>query len=96
MKRAGRSSITVSSQHAKNPAEDWDVTAAAKADAGEKIARVQVIINGFSVYDKTFVPAISNWQEQLEQQGQYPGENTVKVIVTSDKGGETVSVDSWT
>ena len=88
--------MTVTSQHAKNPAEDWDITAAAKADPGEKIARVQVIINGFSAYDETFVPPISNWQEQLEQQGQYPGVNTVQVIVTSDKGDETLSNDSWT
>ena len=87
--------MTVTSQHAKNPAEDWDITAAAKVDAGEKIVRVQVIVNGFSVYDKTFVPPIGNWQEQLEQQGQYPAENTVKVIVTNDKGEDTVSNDSW-
>lgn len=88
--------MTVTSQHAKNPAEDWDITAAAKADPGEKIARVQVIINGFGTYDETFIPPISNWQEQLEQRGQYPGVNTVQVIVTSDKGEETLSNDSWT
>jgi hypothetical protein len=88
--------MTVNSQHAKNPATGWDITAAAKADAGEKILRVQVLVNGFSAYEKTFVPAISNWQEQLGQQGQYPGENLVQVIVTNDKGDDTVSSDSWT
>jgi hypothetical protein len=88
--------VTVTSQHAKNPAEGWDISATAKADAGEKILRVQVTVNGFSAYDEIFAPPISNWQEQLEQQGQFPGENTVQVIVTSDKGDDTISDDSWT
>jgi hypothetical protein len=88
--------VTVTSQHAKNPAEGWDISATAKADAGEKILRVQVTVNGFGAYDKIFAPPISNWQEQLEQQGQFPGENTVQVIVTSDKGDDTISDDSWT
>ena len=88
--------MTVTSQHAKNPAEDWDISAAAKTDPGEKITRVRIFVNGISIYDKTFVPPIDTLQEQLEQQGQYPGENTVRVIVTSAKGDETVSDDSWT
>lgn len=88
--------MTVTSQHIKNPAEDWDITAAAKADPGEKIVRVQVFVNGFSAYEKTFVPPIGDWQGQLKQQGQYPGENTVRVIVTSEKGEDTVFDDSWT
>jgi hypothetical protein len=87
--------VIVTSQHVKNPAVGWDVAASAKSDAGEKIARVQVIINGFGVYDNTFVPPIGNWQEQLEQQGRYPGENTIRVIATSDKGDDTESIDSW-
>jgi len=44
--------VTVTSQHAKNPAIGWDISAAAKADAGEKIARAQIIINGLIAYDK--------------------------------------------
>jgi hypothetical protein len=87
--------VTVTCQHAKNPAEDWDLSTSAKADPGEKIARVQVVVNGFTAYDKTFVPPINDWQEQLEQQGRYPGENTVQVIVTSDKDEDTISNDSW-
>ena len=88
--------MTVSSQHAKNPAIGWDISAAAKADDGEKIARAQIIINGLIAYDNTFVPAISNWQVQLSQMGQYPGANTVRVIASNDKGEETASDDSWT
>jgi hypothetical protein len=87
--------MTVTSTHSKNPAEGWDISASAKADAGEKIARVQIIVNGFNAYDKTFVPAISAWQEQLIQKGQYPGDNTVQVIATNDKDDDTESDDSW-
>ena len=87
--------MTVSSQHAKNPAIGWDISAAAKADDDEKIARVQIIINGLIAYDNTFVPPISNWQLQLSQMGQYPGANTVRVIASNDKGEETASDDSW-
>jgi hypothetical protein len=87
--------MTVSSAHVKNPLIGWDITASAKADAGEKIARVQILINGSSEYDKTFDAPISIWQEQLSQQGEYPGDNTVEVIATSDKGEDTESEDSW-
>ena len=52
----------------------WDISGAAKADAGEKIARVQIIINGQVVYDNSFIPPIGSWQVQLTQKGQYPGE----------------------
>jgi len=56
---------------------------------------VQVLVNGSREYDQTFDPPISNWQRQLTQQGQYPGDNTVRVIATSDKGDDTESDDSW-
>jgi hypothetical protein len=88
--------VTVTSQHAKNPAIGWDLSAAAKADAGEKIARAQIIINGLIAYDNTFRPPISTWQAQLNQMGQYPGANTVRVIASNDKGEDTESDDSWT
>ena len=73
----------------------WDISAAVKADAGEKIARAQIIVNGASAYDQSFDPQISNWQKQLNQQGQYPGDNRVQVIVTSDQGADTEADDSW-
>ncbi len=87
--------MEVTSTHTKNPATGWDISATAKAEASEKIARAQIIVNGFSAYDKTFVPAISRWQQQLNQKGEYPGDNTVQVIVTSDEGNDTESDDSW-
>jgi hypothetical protein len=87
--------VTVTAQHAKNPAIGWDISAAAKADAGEKVARAQIIINGQVAFDNSFVPPIGSWQVQLAQKGQYPGENTVRVIASNDKGEDTESEDSW-
>ena len=87
--------MTVSSTHKKNTALGWDISATAKADKGEKISRAQIIVNGSSRYDKAFDPPISNWSATLNQQGQFPGENTVQVIVTNDKSDNTESDDSW-
>ncbi len=87
--------MNVSSTHKRNPAVGWDISASAKADTGEKIIRAQIVVNGSSQYDKTFASPVSGWQEQLTQQGQYPGDNTVDVIVTNDKQQDTESEDSW-
>lgn len=87
--------MTVTSMHARNSAEGWDISAAAKADQGELIARAQIIVNGFKEYEKSFDPPIRNWQQLLIQRGQSPGSNTVEVIATNDKGEDTESEDSW-
>jgi len=87
--------MNASSTHQRNPAVGWDISASAKADAGEMITRAQIVVNGSSRYDKTFASPVTSWQEQLNQQGQYPGENTVDVIVTNDKGEDAESEDSW-
>jgi hypothetical protein len=87
--------MIVTTTHTKNPAVGWDLVAIAKPDPAEKIARARIIVNGFAEYDKVFDPPISSWQDQLNQQGQYPGDNTVRVIATSDKGDATESIDSW-
>jgi hypothetical protein len=87
--------MTAGSTHQRNPAVGWDITASAKTEGSEKIARVRILVNGSSEYDKTFDPPISNWQTQLVQQGQYPGGNTVRVIATNDKGEDAESDDSW-
>lgn len=88
--------MTVQSTHTKNPLADWDVAASAKADKGEKIVRAQVLVNGSSEYDKEFDPALSTWQTQLTQVGQFPGDNMVQVIITDEKGADTGSDDEWT
>jgi hypothetical protein len=81
--------------HQKNPAEDWDISASAKADKGEKIARAQIIVNDSTEYDQSFDPAINNWQKQLIQKGRYPGDNTARLIITDDQKTDTEAEDSW-
>lgn len=81
--------------HQKNPAIGWDITASAKVEKTEKIARSQIEVNGSTVYDKSFDPPLSSWQQQLHQQGEYPGDNTVELIVTSDAGDDSDAEDSW-
>jgi hypothetical protein len=87
--------MTAASTHAKDPAEGWDLFATGKADKGEKIARVQILVNGSGECDQTFDPPMDNWQENLTQQGQYPGSNVVQVTIASVKSDTTESYDSW-
>ncbi len=87
--------MDVTSSHSRNLAAGWDITASAKADKGEKIARAQILVNEFSEYDEQFSPPISSWQQQLRQKGDYPGDNKVQVVITNDKEEDAESVDSW-
>lgn len=87
--------MEVTCSHSKNLVLDWDITASAKAATGEAIMRAQVFLNGFRKYDQSFNPPLSNWQHQLSQQGEYPGDNEVRVVITNDNGDDTESMDSW-
>ncbi len=81
--------------HKKNMALGWNIIASAKAEKGEKIARAQISVNGFSKYDKSFNPPLSQWQQELIQQGQYPGDNNSHLEITDDNGEISSSEDSW-
>ncbi len=87
--------MTPALSHQKNPLIGWDITASAKVDKDEKIARAQILVNDSSEYDETFDPPLSSWQKQLSQKGEYPGDNTVRLVITSDTGGDTEAEDSW-
>lgn len=87
--------MDVKSTHTRNPLMGWDITATATAGANEKIVRAQIIVDDFPEYDQSFDPPINNWQESLQQQGEYPGDNTVRVVITDDQGNDAASVDSW-
>jgi len=87
--------VTPTLSHAKDPSIGWDITASAKIDKSEKIAGAQIIVNGSSKYDETFDPPLSGWSKTLTQQGDFPGDNTVQLIVTDDQGNDTVAEDSW-
>lgn len=87
--------MDISSRHEKDPAVGWDISASAKAGTGEKIVPAQIFVNGSSRSDQSFDPPIANWERQLPQQGQYPGDNAVRVIITDDKGQDSESDDFW-
>jgi hypothetical protein len=81
--------------HSKNPAVGWDITASATAEKDEKIAQAKIIVDDFPEYDESFDPPLSNWQKQLTQQGQFPGDNKVQLIITDDRGQDTAAEDEW-
>jgi len=87
--------MTPGLSHQKNPAIGWDISASAKVDKSEKIARAQILVNDSTEYDKPFDPPLSSWQQQLHQQGEFPGDNTVRLVITSDNGDDTEAEDSW-
>jgi hypothetical protein len=81
--------------HTKNPLMGWDICATAKADKGEKITRVQIMVDDFPELDKSFPAPLNSWTDTLIQQGEYPGDNTVRLIVTNDKAEDSEYEDSW-
>jgi hypothetical protein len=81
--------------HQRNPALGWDITASATAERDEKIVRAQIIVDDFPEYDESFDTPLNAWQKQLTQQGQFPGDNKVQMIITDDKGQDTASEDEW-
>ncbi len=81
--------------HQKNPAVGWDITASALADKDERIIRAHIVVDDVSQYDESFDAPLSDWQKQLTQQGYFPGENKVRLIVANDKGEEAESEDEW-
>lgn len=87
--------MTPTLSHSKDPAIGWDIAASAKVDKDEKIVRAQILVNDSTEYDKTFDSPLSSWQQQLHQQGEFPGDNTVKLIITDDQGNDTDAEDSW-
>lgn len=81
--------------HTKNPAVGWDISARARSENTEKISRATINLNGFDEYDETFSPPLASWQNDLQQRGQFPGKNRVRVSVTDDNGNETSNEDVW-
>lgn len=81
--------------HQRNGALAWDITASAKAEAAETISAVKVVVNGVSEYSETFSRPTKQWQRTLTQKGQYPGDNTIQLIVTDGAGNETDFYDEW-
>ena len=81
--------------HVKDPLIGWNIQVKATAAKGERISAILIAVNGFDVLDKKVAPAADQWQTELSQKGQFPGENEVRATVTDEKGSETSAVDSW-
>jgi len=81
--------------HVKDPLIGWTIQAKVSVGKGERIAAVRITVNGFDVLDKKVDPPVDQWQTELSQKGQYPGENEVRATIGDEKGSETSAVDSW-
>jgi len=82
--------------HSKNPLMGWDLTIKVTAEAAEKIATFEVLVNMSPAEpQENFDPPISVFTKRLERKGNYPGENTVQVIVHDQNNNETSAEDSW-
>ena len=87
--------MTIDLAHDKDPLIGWNIQMKATAGKGERIAAVRIAVNGFDVLDKKVDPYADQWQTELLQKGQYPGDNEVRATITDEKGKETSAVDSW-
>ncbi len=85
--------VTIS--HARNPVLGWDITTTVTAGTDETVTYVEIRVNGFPQCQKTVDPAAKQWQKQLYQQGNYPGDNQVQVAVQNDKGQATNWEQEW-
>jgi hypothetical protein len=81
--------------HVKDPLMGWTIQTKISGGKGERIAEVRISVNGFDVLNKKVDPPTDQWQTELSQKGQYPGDNESRVTVTDEKGNETSAVDSW-
>jgi hypothetical protein len=80
--------------HARNPVIGWDITVKATAKDQQKFSFATVTVNGFPVFDDP-LDNLSAWNMSFTQQGEFPGDNTVKVDITNDAGDVESAEDSW-
>ena len=81
--------------HEKNPLMGWDVCIKVTVEDTEKIASVVTTINMIPRPREEFEPPTSVYTKTLERVGNFPGENTVQVVVTDQNNVQTNGVDSW-
>lgn len=87
--------MNVDISYARNAVLGWDIATNAKADGDENIAYVEIRVNGFPECQEQVNPVAKQWQKQIYQQGNYPGDNRVQVTVQDDKGQSTNWVQEW-
>jgi hypothetical protein len=81
--------------HTKDQLIGWNIQMKASAGKGERIAAVRITVNGFDVVDKKVDPPADQWDTELPQKGQYPGDNEIRAAVTDEKGQEFSAVSTW-
>jgi len=87
--------MNVNISHVRNAVLGWDITASVRADGDQSISYVEIRINGFPECQEQVNPVAKQWEKQLSQQGNYPGDNKVQVTVQDDKGQSTNWVQEW-
>lgn len=73
----------------------WDITVMASGNAGERIRRVRVRINGSPEPDERVSPPAASWSKVYPQRGIYPGTNKLQVGVEDDSGSQTPFESQW-
>lgn len=81
--------------HTRNPLLGWDIDVKADGENGEKVTFVEVKVNGFPEVKDTPDEPLNSWERQLTQQGVFPGDNKVVVLVRDQNDDETSSEQAW-
>ncbi len=82
--------------HARNILMGWDIDVNVNAENQEKVAFVEIRVNGFPEVSETQNQPDDSWERQLTQQGNFPGDNKVEVLVRDQNGNETRAKQAWT
>ena len=87
--------MKISITHTRDPLMNWDVSVSVDAEAGEKIANVNVDINHLSAAREPQAPPVDSWEKDFPRVGQYPGDNVMEVVVLDQTGNETRKKKQW-
>lgn len=74
----------------------WDIDVTVTAENNEEIAFVEIRVNGFPEVSETPDEPVDSWEKQLTQQGNFPGDNTVEVLVRDQNGNDKRAKQEWT
>lgn len=86
--------MKINISHIKNVVIGWNIDVKVDAEGAEKIADVEVRVNG-SPEIRDSPGGLSSWEQQLTQKGVFPGDNTVNVRVIDQNGNDTNAKQGW-
>jgi hypothetical protein len=81
--------------HIRNNAMGWNINVNVEAGDQQQISQVTVKVNGVPVVEEGPGEDLDSWEKQLLQQGVYPGDNKVEVLVTDQRGKESRAKQEW-